>query len=200
MILLDTSGLLSALFPDQRHHEACATALLGAEPPLVMSPFVLAEVDYLMTRYADIRTEIDFLNDVAAGAYVIAPFGASDVARAVQIVERHRDVDVGLTDASIVVLAERHGTVDVVTWERVLYEASLDGTIWAFAHPEAVLVAVGDDYNEDEGYNDTRTLSSGCRAMVEPGVGSMIRRCLAARESSRHSKSPPGTPGIRRLG
>jgi hypothetical protein len=42
-----------------------------------------------------------------------------------------------------------------MTWERVLYEESLDGTIWAFAHNETVLVAVGDDYNEDEGYNDT---------------------------------------------
>ena len=115
MILLDTSGLLSALFPDQRHHEACANALLAAEAPLIVSPFVLAEIDYLITKYAGVREEIDFLGDVAAGAYAIAPFEKSDVERAARVVERYRDLDVGLTDASIVALAERYGTVDVLT-------------------------------------------------------------------------------------
>lgn len=115
MILLDTSGLLSALFHDQRHHEACATALRAAEPPLIVSPFVLAEIDYMITKYANVQAEVDFLGDVAAGAYVIAPVGASDIARALEIIERYRDVDVGLTDASIVVLSERYETRDVLT-------------------------------------------------------------------------------------
>jgi len=115
VILLDTSGLISALFPDQRHHEACAVALLASEPPLVVSPFVLAEIDYLITKYADVQAEIDFLKDVAAGAYIVASFGGSDVSQAVRIVERYRDLDVGLTDASIVILAEQYGTTDVLT-------------------------------------------------------------------------------------
>jgi predicted nucleic acid-binding protein len=115
VILLDTSGLLSALFPDQRHHEACASTLRTAEPPFVVSPFVLAEIDYLITKYADVQSEIDFLNDVAAGAYLNAPFGGSDVARAVRVIERYRDLDVGLTDASIVIIAENYETTDVLT-------------------------------------------------------------------------------------
>jgi predicted nucleic acid-binding protein len=115
VILLDTSGLLSALFPDQRHHRACATALLTAEPPLVVSPFVLAELDYLITKYANVQAEIDFLGDVAAGAYAVAPIGPSDIARAVEVIEGYRDLDIGLADASIVVLAERYETSDVLT-------------------------------------------------------------------------------------
>lgn len=115
MILLDTSGLLSALFPDQRHHEACATALLTAEPPLIVSPFVLAELDYLITKYANVQAEIGFLGDVAVGAYVVAPIGPSDIARAVEFIEVYRDLDIGLADASIVVLAERYETSDVLT-------------------------------------------------------------------------------------
>ncbi|GAB4109988.1 MAG: hypothetical protein Kow001_10500 [Acidobacteriota bacterium] len=47
MILLDTSGLLAALFPDQRTHLACAQALDGMGGPLLLSPFVLAEIDKL---------------------------------------------------------------------------------------------------------------------------------------------------------
>ena len=115
MILLDTSGLLSALFPDQRHHEACAAALLAADPPFVLSPFVLAELDYLITKYAGVQAGIDFLSDVAAGAYAIAPYGGSGVARAVRVVEHYRDLNIGLTDASIVVLAEKYETREVLT-------------------------------------------------------------------------------------
>lgn len=118
MILIDTSGLLSALFSDQRHHEACAAALLDAEPPLIVSPFVLAEADYLITKYAGIPTELEFLADVVAGAYEVAPFGGLDVARAVQVIDRYRDFDVGLADASIVVLADRYQTSDVLTLDQ----------------------------------------------------------------------------------
>ena len=115
MILLDTSGVLSALFPDQRHHEACAATLRAADPPLVMSPFVLAELDYLITKYAGVTIEAEFLEDVVSGAYDLAPFGASDVERAVAVIGDYRDLDVGLADASIVVLAERYGANDVLT-------------------------------------------------------------------------------------
>jgi predicted nucleic acid-binding protein len=38
-----------------------------------------------------------------------------DVAAATEIVERYRDQELGLADASIVVLAERYGTTDVLT-------------------------------------------------------------------------------------
>ena len=41
MILLDTSGLLAALFSDQNRHEECARALREASPPRIVSPFVL---------------------------------------------------------------------------------------------------------------------------------------------------------------
>ena len=47
MILLDTSGLLSAIDASQRQHAACAEILAEATPPLLLSPFVLAELDYL---------------------------------------------------------------------------------------------------------------------------------------------------------
>ncbi len=50
MIIVDTSGLLAALFPDQRLHEEASRVLLQMEGPFVLSPFVLAELDYLVTK------------------------------------------------------------------------------------------------------------------------------------------------------
>lgn len=115
MILLDTSGLLAALDVSQRHHAEAAGSLAAARPPLIVSPFVLAELDYLVLSRVGAAARASLLAEVARGAYRLAPFDNADVARAEVIVNRHADVAVSLADASIVVLAERHGTRDVLT-------------------------------------------------------------------------------------
>lgn len=118
MILLDTSGLLAAMFSDQADHEACRQAVLQAPPPLLLSPFVLAEVDYLVGRLAGVDAELALLQEVAAGAYELTDFTRSDVARARQVAEQHRDLEIGLADASLVVLSERTGTLEVLTLDQ----------------------------------------------------------------------------------
>jgi predicted nucleic acid-binding protein len=115
VILLDTSGLLAAIDASQRHHAACAAALVDLPGPLLLSPFVLAELDYLLMRHVGLAAQSALLDEVARGAYRLEPFGAADVALARRIVERYRDLSIGLADASIVVLAERHSARDVLT-------------------------------------------------------------------------------------
>jgi predicted nucleic acid-binding protein len=115
MILLDTSGLLAAIDQSQRHHEACAAALKKARPPLVLSPFVLAELDYLLLGEVGADAEAAFLDEVAREVYSLEPFKAADVAAAMKIIERYRDLEIGLTDASLVVLADTYGVRDILT-------------------------------------------------------------------------------------
>ena len=49
MIVLDTSGLLAAIDASQRHHVAAAKTLRASDGPRLLSPFVLAELDYLLS-------------------------------------------------------------------------------------------------------------------------------------------------------
>lgn len=114
-MLLDTSGLLAALFPDQRQHEACARTLLEADSPLLLSPFVLAELDYLIVKLAGVETELALLEEVAREAYRLVDFSADEIDEARRVIERYRDHDVGLADASIVVLARRFDVAEVLT-------------------------------------------------------------------------------------
>lgn len=123
MILLDTSGLLAAIDGNQRHHAACAAALLAAAPPRLLSPFVLAELDYLLATQVGSRAQLALLDEVARGAYRLEPFGAIDVAAARDVAARYADLDVGLADASIVVLAARHDTRDVLTLDERHFRA-----------------------------------------------------------------------------
>ena len=123
MILLDTSGLLSALDESQRYHHECASLLGEASPPLLLSPFVLAELDYLLMRHIGRRAQAALLEEVARGAYQLEPFGAADVARAREVVEQYADLKIGLADASIVVLAERHAVTEVLTLDQRHFRA-----------------------------------------------------------------------------
>jgi predicted nucleic acid-binding protein len=126
VIVLDTSGLLAAIDASQRHHAAAAAALRASDGPLLLSPFVLAELDYLLATRVSSRAATALLDQVADGAYRLEPMAAEDIARASEVIGRYRDLELGLADASIVVLAERHRTHDVLTLDERHFRA-VDG-------------------------------------------------------------------------
>ena len=123
MILLDTSGLFAALVRNQRAHEAARAALEAVGPPYLLSPFVLAELDYFFAREAGVGPELSFLGEVVSGAYDLVPFLGDDVAAAAGVIDRYRDLRIGLADASIVVLAGRFQTERVLTLDERHFRA-----------------------------------------------------------------------------
>lgn len=123
MILVDTSGLLSALDATDRRHRASAAALHAAGTPRLLSPFVLAELDYLLATRVSTRVERAFLAEVAAGAYRLEPFDGSDVSEANEVLGQYADLDLGLADASLVVLARRYRVADILTLDERHFRA-----------------------------------------------------------------------------
>jgi len=123
LIICDTSGLVAAYSAaDARSQEV--TELLRREPgSLILSPFVLAELDYLIGTRAGVADELKVLSDVAEGVYSLAEVHPSDVAEAAALVERYRDMRIGLTDASLVVLAARYGTTRLLTFDEKHFRA-----------------------------------------------------------------------------
>jgi predicted nucleic acid-binding protein len=115
VIVLDTSGLLAAIDSSQRFHEAAKETLGRTVGPLILSPFVLAELDYLLARRVGREAELAMLQEVAKETYRLAAFSIGDVAEASRIMVQHADLRVSLADASNVVLADRHDTLDVLT-------------------------------------------------------------------------------------
>jgi len=123
VIVLDTSGLLAAIDAKQARHRDAKQALDTDPGPYVLSPFVLAEMDYLLQTKVGTAGELLFLSEVAKGAYRLEPFGAADVEDAARVIGRYRDLGVGLADASIVVLAARVGTNRVLTLDERHFRA-----------------------------------------------------------------------------
>lgn len=122
MLVADTSGLLALFNADEPLHAKVAAEVERERDPLVVSPFVLAELDYLVGRELGVDAELEVLREVAGGAYHLADFRASDVLRAEVIIARYHDQQIGLTDASLVVLASAMKTKRILTLDRRHFE------------------------------------------------------------------------------
>jgi hypothetical protein len=123
MMVLDTSGLFAAIDAGQRQHEEVRQALEADPGPFLLSPFVLAEIDYLLGTRVGVDAQLSLLDEVARGAYQLESFGAEDVELAGRLVRRYRDLRIGLADASLVVLAERAGTNRILTLDERHFRA-----------------------------------------------------------------------------
>lgn len=77
-----------------------------------------AEVDYLGACRHGVPAELAVLDELAAGARELAALDASDLRAAMAVVAACADQHIGLADASIVVLAERHQTTSIATLDR----------------------------------------------------------------------------------
>jgi len=87
----------------------------SVEGPFLLSPFVLAELDYLLAARVGQDAQEALLEEVGRGIYLLPNFEAADVRQALEVMRRYGDLGIGLADASIVVLAERHTCNTVLT-------------------------------------------------------------------------------------
>ena len=127
MIVLDTGGLYAALDANESLHGRAVAALVAAAPPRCLSPFVLAELDYLIASRGGHQAQVALLDEVGRGTYRLEPFSAEDVADARRVMERYADLRIGLADASVVVIANRHRTTDLLCTDERHFRA-LRGT------------------------------------------------------------------------
>ena len=86
--------------------------------PFIASPYVVAELDYIVVTRRGIDAEIAMLEELSSDAWKLATFDASAIASARQIVERYRDQRIGLTDASLSILADVYHTSSILTLDR----------------------------------------------------------------------------------
>jgi len=129
MIVADTSALLALFNRREPAHDAVAAAVAEEDAEIAVSPYVVAELDYLVATRLGVDAEMAVLRELASGAYEHPPLGVPDVATCADLVERYRDRAIGIADASIVVLAERFGTRTVLTLDRRHFDVlrPLDG-------------------------------------------------------------------------
>ncbi|CAN5198432.1 type II toxin-antitoxin system toxin ribonuclease C26 [soil metagenome] len=118
MIIADTSGLLALFNVREPAHRAVRELVESEDARMVISPYVVAELDYLVATRLGVAAEMAVLEELAGGAYALPAFGPNDLSAAIDVLRRHPAQAISAADASIVVLADRMQTTRVLTLDR----------------------------------------------------------------------------------
>jgi len=72
VILADTSGLLALFNEREPQHPAVRAVLHHEEAPLLVSPYVVAELDYLVGTRIGVKAELAVLRELSGPGYELA--------------------------------------------------------------------------------------------------------------------------------
>ena len=129
-MIVDTSALLAFFDSAEPRHRDVAQAIEAAGEPLVVSPYVIAELDHLVATRHGVKAELAVLDELGGGAWELACLDVAELRTARTIVDRYADQRIGLADASNVVLAQRFGQTSIATLDRRHFSVlrALDGS------------------------------------------------------------------------
>lgn len=117
-LLVDTGPIVVQAERFHPYKAAARRILLSEREVPVLSPIMAAEIDYFLTRRAGLGGNRTFLRDLAAGRYEVPCLERSDYLAAATLNDRYADLNVGLADLSIVILAARYKTNRILTFDQ----------------------------------------------------------------------------------
>ncbi len=118
MLIVDAGPLYAAAAMRDKHHARAVELLSKAPRPLVVPALVVTEVSYLLGDRIGPHAELAFARSVAAGELVVEPVLDSEWERIAELTEQYLDLPLGIVDASLVALAERHEAETIATLDR----------------------------------------------------------------------------------
>ncbi|HXB66172.1 MAG TPA: PIN domain-containing protein [Solirubrobacteraceae bacterium] len=121
LAVVDTGPLYASLDRDDADHKACAAALSRPGLRMVIPMLVIAEVAYLAATRLGANVEAAFIQ--ALGTLDVDSPPPREWTRIAELVRQYADFPLGTTDASVVALAERLGTLNVITLDRRHFHA-----------------------------------------------------------------------------
>jgi predicted nucleic acid-binding protein len=128
-LLIDAGPLVGLAEAGEPNRERILDVMRAETAALVIPAPVTAEVDYLLGRHFGRPARRAFLRDLAAGRFTVGCLEGEDHARVADLDERYEDLDLGLADCALVVLAHRHRTTRILTFDERHFRAvmPLDG-------------------------------------------------------------------------
>jgi uncharacterized protein len=115
-VILDTSVVVAFMNRGDRRHEEVVDWLDGYRGSLVTTPLAVAEIDHLAGRLGGVRAQRALWEDLEGGAYRVEWWPAA-IYETIEVAQEHEGLDLGLTDASLAVLAQRLQTIEIATFD-----------------------------------------------------------------------------------
>ncbi len=107
---------------DDANHRPVRDWMQTIEEELSATPLIVAELDYLVARQGGPEAVRVMRENFESGAYQVE-WWATAIHETVAVAKRHEAVELGLADASLVVLAARLQTIDIATLDERHFRA-----------------------------------------------------------------------------
>jgi predicted nucleic acid-binding protein len=114
-VVADSGAVYALLDAKDQHHEAVVELFRSAPGSWLLPWAILPEVDYLATTRLGVRVAHAFVDDVAAGAFVVEWGHEADLDRARGLLRRYPKLGLGLVDAVVMATAERLEAAAIAT-------------------------------------------------------------------------------------
>lgn len=115
MLIVDTGPLVAVGDLDDPHYARCKELLETDPGPLTTTALVIAEAGYLLSRGLGSFAELALIEMVRDGTLIVEVLIATDWDRVHELIEKYADLGLGVTDASIVAVAERLNVTRIAT-------------------------------------------------------------------------------------
>ncbi len=116
-VVLDAAPLVALADEREPRREEILAILRSERGGLFVPAPVTAEVDHVLGRRFGHAARRAFLQDLAARRYESPGLDGRDHEAALELDRRYADLDVGLADLSVVVLARKLGTRRILTFD-----------------------------------------------------------------------------------
>jgi predicted nucleic acid-binding protein len=118
VLIVDAGPLYASAAAKDKNHAVCDELLNEAPGPLVVPHFIVAEVAYLLATRIGPHAEVAFAQSIADGELTVEPVLDSEWSRIAELMEQYADLPLGMADASVIALAERHDAREIATLDR----------------------------------------------------------------------------------
>jgi predicted nucleic acid-binding protein len=119
VILVDTGPLVAALNRNDARHQPCRDLLSSRAGELLVTPYVVAEVCWMVASRLGAKAEANVVDAVAAGELQQVDLTTADLRRTAELLHRYADLHGGsglsAADASVVAVAERLNIQEIAT-------------------------------------------------------------------------------------
>jgi uncharacterized protein len=120
-LILDTGPLVALLDATDPEHERCSELVQSCEERRLVPVCVLVEVEYMLRPWP--RAFAALLADLDSGALELLELPKRWLLRAGELLERYRDLSLGLVDASVLAATEMTREPKLATLDRRHFHA-----------------------------------------------------------------------------
>lgn len=122
-LILDAAPLVAVADTNEPVRAAILESMRAETGALVVPAPVTAEIDYLLGTRFGRSARSAFLQDLATGKFAVASLERHDYRTVRSLDQQYVDLDLGLADCAVVVLAERYNTNRILSFDERHFRA-----------------------------------------------------------------------------